>query len=198
MIIPYPRKTTPSKSPKAAQTLPMGEEKYMYDAFGISENQWASLDGANLDLVAKHHLPIRFGLNVDYRLSPRLAISSGIHYTYLYSQFSVPQHSSLSVNQKLHYLGIPLGMVWQLWSAHNFQLYITGEVMVEKCLNDKPWQFSTHGAAGAEYVFSRKFGFYLETSLGYYFDDGTHLEHYYKEHPLVPSIEFGLRMHLNE
>jgi hypothetical protein len=24
------------------------------------------------------------------------------------------------------------------------------------------------------------------------------LKHYYKEHPLAPSIEFGLRLHLNE
>ena len=34
--------------------------------------------------------------------------------------------------------------------------------------------------------------------LGYYFKDGTSLEHYYKEHPLTPSIEFGLRLHLKE
>ena len=80
--------------------------------------------------------------------------------------------------------------------------------MVEKCVSadlegsgkvsKKPWQWSVDAAAGAEYALTRQLGFYLEPSLGYYFDDGTSLEHYYKEHPLAPSIEFGLRLHLNE
>ena len=78
--------------------------------------------------------------------------------------------------------------------------------MVEKCVSadlegsgkvsTKPWQWSVDAAAGAEYAFTRQLGFYLEPSLGYYFDDGTSLEHYYKEHPLAPSIEFGLRLHI--
>ena len=77
--------------------------------------------------------------------------------------------------------------------------------MVEKCVSadvevgstsKKPWQWSVNAAAGAEYTFIPQLGVYLEPSLGYYFDDGTSLEHYYKEHPLAPSIEFGLRLHL--
>ena len=78
--------------------------------------------------------------------------------------------------------------------------------MLEKCIsthselpdrpNDKPWQWSLDAAAGAEYDFTPQFGFYLEPSLGYYFDDGTPLEHYYKEHPLAPSFEFGLRFNV--
>jgi hypothetical protein len=62
--------------------------------------------------------------------------------------------------------------------------------------SEKPWQFSVYAAAGAEYSFMPSWGVYIEPSLGYYFSDGTKLEHYYKEHPLAPSIEFGLRMHL--
>ena len=51
--------------------------------------------------------------------------------------------------------------------------------------------------AGAEYSFTSLLGVYLEPSLGYYFDDGSTLEHYYKEHPMAPSISFGLRFNLN-
>jgi hypothetical protein len=78
--------------------------------------------------------------------------------------------------------------------------------MIEKCisakvsygdLNQRPWQWSVNASVGAEYQISRLLGFYLEPSLGYYFDDGTSLEHYYKEHPLAPAIEFGLRLHLS-
>jgi len=157
--------------------------------------------------VSKHHLPIRFGLSVQYQLNNHLALHSGISYTYLYSKFSIPLYQNLSYNQKLHYLGIPLGVTWQLWSANRFRFYLSGGTMVEKCvradvdgssISKKPWQWSVEAAAGAEYGFTRQFGFYLEPSLGYYFNDGTSLEHYYKEHPLAPSIEFGLRLHLNE
>ena len=134
---------------------------------------------------------------MDYRLSPRLTLLSGVSYTFQHSQFSLPLFPETTVDQKLHYLGIPLGLAWQLWSSQHFQLYVSGGVTVEKCLNDKPWQWSTHAAAGAEYTIFRQLGFYVEPSLGYYFDDGTSLEHYYKKHPLAPSLEFGLRMHLN-
>ena len=79
--------------------------------------------------------------------------------------------------------------------------------MLEKCVSgkmdsysvsQKPWQWSVEAAAGAEYTFTPQFGFYLEPSLGYYFNDGSSLEHYYKEHPWTPSLEFGLRLHLNK
>ena len=157
--------------------------------------------------VSEHHLPIRFGLSVNYQLTPLLALHSGISYTYLYSEFSVPFDKNVNYDQKLHYLGIPLGVTWQLWSANHFRFYVSGGMMLEKCVSgkmdgnsvsQKPWQWSVEAAAGAEYTFTPQFGFYLEPSLGYYFNDGSSLEHYYKEHPWTPSLEFGLRLHLNK
>ena len=156
------------------------------------------------DHIAKHHLPLRFGLSLQYQLTPRLALQSGISYTRLSSEFSFPLYQNISYSQRLHYLGIPLGVTWQLWRASHFRFYLSGGAMVEKCVSvdvdgsytgKKPWQWSVNAAAGAEYAFMPSLGAYLEPSLGYYFSDGTQLEHYYKEHPLAPSIEFGLRMH---
>lgn len=161
----------------------------------------------NNNYSASHHLPVRFGLSAQYQLNSNLALLGGVSYTRLYSEFSLPQYK-LNYSYKLHYLGIPLGVVWQLWSISNLKFYVSGGVMLEKCLSadtegginvsEKPWQWSIDAAVGAEYGFTRHLGFYLEPSLGYYFDDGTSLEHYYKEHPLAPSIEFGLRLHLNK
>ena len=183
----------------AAHTTSLRTERVYYDFNGIGfTNSGVSYDSYTLtDYVSKHYLPIRFGVSMDYRLSPRLTLLSGVSYTYQHSQFSLPLYPETTVDQKLHYLGIPLGLAWQLWSSQHFQLYVSGGVTMEKCLNDKPWQWSTHAAAGAEYTIFRQLGFYVEPSLGYYFDDGTSLEHYYKKHPLAPSLEFGLRMHLN-
>lgn len=148
------------------------------------------------DYVWEHHLPIRFGLSLHYQLTPRIALLSGVNYTYLYSQFRISLYQNATIDQKLHYLGIPFGISYQLWSTNNFQFYVSGNTMVEKCLNEKPWQWSVNATAGAEYSFTRQFGFYLQPSLSYYFDDGTSFEHYYKKHPLTPSIEFGVRLHL--
>lgn len=155
--------------------------------------------------ISKHRLPLRLGLSLQYQLNPRLALLSGISYSRLYSEFSFPLYPNICISQRLHYIGIPFGVAWQLWEANRFRIYLSGGALVEKCVSvdldgdysgKKPWQWSVNAAAGAEYAFTPLLGAYIEPSLGYYFSDGTQLEHYYKEHPLAPSIEFGLRMHL--
>jgi len=148
--------------------------------------------------VSKHHLPVRFGLSLHYQLSPTLSLLSGINYTYLYSEFSIPLYQDLNYDQKLHYLGIPIGLSWQLLRSNGFSLYVSASTMLEKCLNEKPWQWSVNAAAGAEYAIIPQLGLYFEPSLGYFFDDGTSFSHYYKEHPFAPSIEFGIRLHLSK
>ena len=177
-----------------------------YAFYGIT----SQFSNAQTEFVWKHRLPLRFGLSVHYQLNGRLSLLSGISYTYLYSECSIPLYNNMSYHQKLHYLGIPIGIVWQLWSSGHFRLYLSGSAMLEKCINasfddkssdgvdiEKPWQWSVNVAAGAEYSFTPQLGVYLEPSLGYYFNDGSSLEHYYKEHPLAPSISFGLRFNLN-
>ena len=164
----------------------------------IAENAASFQSYSLTEYESKHHMPLRFGLSLQYQLNDRLALLSGISYTYLYSEFSIPLYQSANYDQKLHYLGLPLGVSWRLLTANRFLLYLAGGVMLEKCLNEKPWQWSVNGAAGAEYSIASQLGVYLEPSLGYYFSDGTKFEHYYKEHPLAPSIEFGLRLHVGE
>lgn len=181
--------------------LPYYQKVYpLYASTGYSSQTWK-------EFVWKHRLPVRFGLSVHYQLNDRLALLSGISYTYLYSEC---KKYYKDYNQKLHYLGIPIGMAWQLWSSGHFRLYLSGSAMLEKCVHasfddkssdgvdiEKPWQWSINAAAGAEYSFTPQLGVYLEPSLGYYFNDGSSLDHYYKEHPLAPSISFGLRFNLN-
>ena len=122
---------------------------------------------------------------------------TGINYTYLYSEFSTSLHPNIHSEQKLHYLGVPVGLAWQFWKTNGFSIYLSGSAMLQKCLNEKPWQWSFNASVGAEYAITSLLGLYFEPSLGYYFHDGTSFEHYYKEHPLAPSIEFGLRLHIS-
>jgi hypothetical protein len=156
-----------------------------------------------------HHIPIRLGLSVQYQLNNHLALISGISYTYLYSEWGKAFLKGGGYEQMLHYIGVPLGVAWNLWSSKHFHFYLSGTVLLEKCISFKyrwqesqtvnsvrPWQFSVRAAFGAEYAFTPQFGIYFEPSLGYYFNDGSSLRHYYKERPFAPSLDFGLRLHL--
>ena len=164
-------------------------------------------------IKVSHHLPIRFGLKIDYQLSEWWTLQTGITYTYLYSEFTLVNKQQPAIEQRLHYVGIPLGISYQIWKNSNFRLYASAGASAEKCVknsqesrdaninvqsdSEKPLQWSVNTALGAEYQPTKQLGIYLEPSLGYYFKDNTPLEHYYKEHPLSPAIEFGLRWHLN-
>ena len=171
--------------------------EFNYNNFVDKVSSWPSTSSEVYDYEAKHRLPMSLGLSVYYQLNPRLAFQTGVNYTYLYSEFSTPLYPNIYREQKLHYLGVPVGLSWQFWKTSGFSFYLSGSVMLQKCLNEKPWQWSFNASAGAEYAITPLLGLYLQPSLGYYFHDGTSFEHYYKEHPLAPSIEFGLRLHIS-
>ena len=174
---------------------------YVYDGDyydpGVNSTTQPIPSSTTYDVEAKHRMPVTLGLSVHYQLNACLALLTGINYTYLYSEFSTPLYPNVYREQKLHYLGVPVGLSWLFWKTSGFSFYLSGSVMLQKCLNEKPWQWSVNASAGAEYAITPLLGIYLQPSLGYYFHDGTSFEHYYKEHPLAPSIEFGLRLHLS-
>jgi hypothetical protein len=174
---------------------------YVYDEEnydpGVSSTTQPIPSSTTYDVEAKHRMPVTLGLSVHYQLNACLALLTGVNYTYLYSEFSKPLYPNVYREQKLHYLGIPVGLSWLFWKMKGFSFYLSGSAMLQKCLNEKPWQWSVNASAGAEYAITPLLGLYLQPSLGYYFHDGTSFEHYYKEHPLAPSIEFGLRLHIS-
>lgn len=146
--------------------------------------------------VMTHHLPVRFGLSLSYQLSQHLALVSGLNYTYLHSEHVIPQENLVLNDRRFYYLGIPLGVSWKVWSTRRFSLYLSGRTMLEKCLNAKQWQWSVQASSGVDFSFIPQLSFYLEPSVGYYFDDGSSYKHYYKDHPLAPTFEIGMRLHL--
>ena len=166
----------------------------------VNEIHEAALHGYDDNILLEHRPPLRFGLSAHWQLNRRLALVSGLNYTFLYSKakfINGKANKEITLkDQKLHYLGIPIGLAYQLWSAKRFHLYLSGSTMLEKCLNEHPWQWSVNAAAGAEYDITSQMGCYFEPSLGYYFDDGSSLKHYYKEHPWAPSFELGIRLHV--
>ena len=143
-------------------------------------------------IKASHRLPIRFGLKIGYQLSERWALQTGITYTYLYSEFTLVNRQQPAIDQRLHYVGIPLGISYQIWKNSKFRLYASAGAAAEKCVknsqesgdskinlqsdSEKPLQWSVNTALGAEYQPTKQLGIYLEPSLGYQHPAGTLLQ----------------------
>lgn len=149
----------------------------------------------------KHHQPISFGLSVRRNLGKGFSLETGLTYTLLSSdaQFSGNERS---VEQNLHYLGIPLRANWNFFDRRLFTFYVSGGGMIEKCIYGKigsekqtvkPLQFSLTGAIGAQVNVTRRLGIYAEPGVAYFFDDGSDMQTIRKETPLNFNIQAGLR-----
>jgi hypothetical protein len=144
-----------------------------------------------------HQLPVRFGFSLRYQLNNRWSVESGLSYTHLSSEITTIEDKVTSVTkQRLNYIGIPLNIGYELWQKRHFGLYVMAGGMIEKCLDANPWQLSVNGGVGAEYKVTNSFGFYVEPSLGYYFNDGSDIPTIYKDRPLNFNLSIGLRFHL--
>ena len=106
----------------------------------------------------KHHQPISFGLSVRKALGKGFSLESGLTYTLLSSDAKLADNDR-QIEQKLHYIGIPLRANWNFLDKKLVTLYVSGGGMVEKCVYGKlgseketvkPLQFSVSGAVGAQ------------------------------------------------
>jgi len=160
----------------------------------------------------KHYLPIAIGLSVSYPLSTKWLLSSGIIYTRLHSDFaSIINGSSISQEQILHYLGIPLNAQYQLFhrgglniylsvgaeADYNIKTYLASEGVTQH-LNRDRLQFSVQGGVGLQYNILPQFGLYAEPGVKHYFDNGSRLCNYFKDQPTSFNLQLGLRLNLKK
>ena len=160
----------------------------------------------------KHHHPISIGAQVKFGLSKNLAVSTGLAYTYLKSDFIYKMGSTtLERNQVLQYLGVPVNVVYSLWNRYGLSVYTTAGAQVDFCVKatfesegtkkdiDKDdAQFSAMFGVGLQYDFTPSLGVYVEPSLRYYFDNGSDLENAYKDKPTNIGFQFGLRYNISK
>ena len=160
---------------------------------------------------AKHHAPVSVGLQVAFGIAPRLSLSTGLVYTRTSSDFyPYAPSSSYNVHQVLHYVGIPVGLNYEVWQSGGFHAYVmagaeadynvkndTEEegVKKENAKRDRV-QFSGKASLGAQYDITPKVGLYIEPGAKYYFDNGSHVENTFKDKKLNFNLQFGLRFNL--
>lgn len=150
----------------------------------------------------KHHQPISFGLSVRKGLSKGFSVETGLTYTLLSSDATIAG-TKQEIEQKLHYVGIPIRANWNFVDKKLFTLYVSGGGMMEKCVYGKlgseketvrPLQFSVNGAVGAQINATNRIGFYVEPGVSYFFDDKSDIQTIRKENPLNFNIQAGIRL----
>lgn len=166
-----------------------------------------------------HKQPISVGVTLQYPISDKLSIESGLTYSFHSSQItSGSEKHYCETEQTLHYWGIPLLLNYQFMNKGRFQLYVSGGGMIEKCIAGKskthyiidnetsfselkrtivkPLQYSLNTSVGIQVSIIPQLYIYLEPGINYYFDNGSSIETIYKKRPLNFNIETGLRMRL--
>jgi len=163
----------------------------------------------------RHTPPFSLGMMARKSLGKRSSVESGVVYTCLASRF---KWSDYDVNQRLHYMGIPVNMVVSLGSnaKSDWQIYLSGGFTVEKglraiCRHERQMgnmihtitskrsidglQWSLNGALGVNYRFYKGLGIYFEPRAGYSFDCNQPVS-IRTERPVYIGINLGLNYEL--
>lgn len=160
---------------------------------------------------AKHHAPVSVGMQLAFGIAPRLSMSTGVVYTRTSSDFyPYAPNNDYNVHQVLHYVGIPVGLNYELWRSGGFHAYVmAGAEAAYNVKNDTDEdgtrkqdakrdrvQFSGKASLGAQYDISPSMGLYIEPGAKYYFDNGSDIENTFKDKKLNFNLQFGLRFNL--
>ena len=160
---------------------------------------------------AKHHAPVSVGMQIAFGVAPRLSLSTGVVYTRTSSDFyPYAPNNDYNVHQVLHYVGIPVGLNYELWRSGGFHAYVmAGAEVAYNVKNDTDEdgtkkqdakrdkvQFSGKASLGAQYDISPSVGLYIEPGAKYYFDNGSDIENTFKDKKLNFNLQFGLRFNL--
>ena len=176
----------------------------------------ANRPGEDKILRTTHHqMPVTWSLALKYRLNHHFGLESGLSYSRLSSDFEMgADGNTIREQQTIHYLGIPMKGVCNMYSGKRWSIYscigLTTEIPVHSTLHsdffvngqyevsDKtiihaPWQFSTTFGLGLQMHLTPNVGFFLEPSLQYYIPMKTDIETYRTEHPFTFSLPLGIR-----
>ncbi len=186
------------------------------DDFGRLEEVIVGNNNREVYTKKKHHQPIKLGVSVNYRLSDRWSLGTGLTYSYLSSELtSGTDDSHYTTQQKLQYVGIPLNVSYTFWQHKRWSVYGTTGGMVEKCVKGKSTtdyvvdgkrqssqdnevkekrpQYSVGAAVGVQAKIADRVGFYLEPGVSYHFDNHSDVVNIYKDTPLNFSLGLGFR-----
>ncbi len=174
----------------------------------MKENTYIN-EQANDRMDLDHKTPLNIGLKLRIGLTDRLFAETGVVYSYLKSEGT---SYARSYTQRLHYVGVPLGIGYEIWKKGNVSVYAVGGGMAQKLvsgtaqtqyymrgseekktLREGGMQWSVNASTGIEYNIRNVVKLYAEPGVSYYFDNGSRIDNIYKEKNTALNLQFGLR-----
>ena len=164
----------------------------------------------------KHYFPVSVGAELKYSfLNDRLGIGLGVNYTFLNSRYEalVDRRYQASVDQSVHYIGVPLNLYVTILSSDRLSFYANAGAMMEKAVRvsyemtdlyavkyqhdskAEGVQWSANIGLGVGYRFLDFMGIYVDPRLTYFFDCGQPYS-VRTEQPLQFNLEMGFRFHI--
>ena len=157
----------------------------------------------------KHHAqPVSYGLSFGYALNNRLTLTTGVVYTRAVTDFIRSSgNDNITETQRLHYIGVPLGVKYRVWGNRYIQTYATaggqadfnvkatmtsGDVKTDVDCDNV--QFSVNAAAGVQVDVVPHVGLYAEPGVKYYIDNKSAVATIFKDKPWAFNLQVGLRV----
>jgi len=171
--------------------------------------------GDNYITDTRYSVPVTVGFTFRKEWNQYIGIESGLLYTYLSTSYTRRGSRQADAKAHMHYLGIPLNVVWTAWQNPNWNLYFSAGGMAEKGFrmyykeveygknsgNITEIKGSIHGlqwsvnfSPGLTYRITKEWGIYVEPRISYYFDNNQP-ESIRTDKPLVVGIGGGVRYH---
>lgn len=146
----------------------------------------------------RHYMPVSFAASLNWEVSERWNIGTGLRYTYLRSDILQNKYVS---KQKIHYLGIPVKASYTFWDSRFINAYVSAGALFEMPLAahidgkkiDAPDQWSAGAGIGMQFEITRKLSIYVEPDLYYYFDTGSDIRTIRTDKPFSVTIPVGIR-----
>ena len=149
----------------------------------------------------RHDLPVSLGITARMDVNPWAGLESGIEYTYLHSSV----HSVAGqLDQRLHFIGIPVRLDARLLSRGGFDFYVGVGAKAEKCIaasfgtvtcEEKRVQWSAEAFSGVQYGLWDHARVFFQPEVSCYFTE-TDLLTYRTGKPLTFTLQAGLRFDL--
>ena len=151
-----------------------------------------------------HHRPISIGLQVGIPVAKDWSVVTGLTYTYLHSEMK--ESTGLAyvyTDQKLHFVGIPVQMNYQLYNNRHCNIYlgaggradigVSGKTNHESKLSHLPVNYSLKAAAGVQVNLFKSLNIYAEPTIQYNIPGSTRYKTYYTEHKTMFDLQLGVR-----
>ncbi|MCR5560269.1 MAG: PorT family protein [Bacteroidales bacterium] len=166
--------------------------------------------------ASNYGIPVSLGAGVKLGVTEQLSCSVGVDYSYLtrsftgtFSPVGDPQTIG-EINHSMRYVGVPVGVYYNLISRGNVKFYLMGVGEAEWCIGNSynirsankvldekvsGTQFSAGGGFGVDFALSPHLSLYVDPTVRYYFDAG-HPNSIRSEKPLMLNFSAGLRFNL--